>query len=73
MVIVELRFADAAIADADSEQKGRRVAAAADAYLPTAHALSQSNLCERLFSLAKLIMTDRRQSMHPSTLNKFLL
>ena len=37
------------------------------------HVLSQSNLCERLFSLAKLIITDRRQSMHPSTLNNFLL
>ena len=37
------------------------------------HVLSQSNLCERLFSLAKLVMSDRRQSMHPSTLNNLLL
>ena len=35
-VIVELVFADAVIADAEREQKRRRVAAAANAYLPTA-------------------------------------
>ena len=35
-VIAELVFADAVIADAEREQKRRRVATAADAYLPTA-------------------------------------
>ena len=38
----------------------------------TIHVLPQSNLCERLFSLAKLILTDLRQSMNPSTLNDIL-
>jgi hypothetical protein len=72
-IVENLGFADACIADAEREQKRRRIDTVADAYLPTAHVLSQSNLCERLFSLAKLIMTDRRQSMHPSTLNDLLL
>jgi len=42
-------------------------------YRSTRHVISQSNLCERLFSLAKLIMSDRRKSMHPKTLNNVLL
>ena len=41
-------------------------------YRSTAHVLPTSNLCERLFSLAKLILTDLRQNMNPSTLNDIL-
>ena len=41
-------------------------------YRSTAHVLPTSNLCERLFSLAKLILTDLRQNMSPSTLNDTL-
>ena len=72
-IVEDLGFADAGITNAAREQKRRRIDADADAYLPMAHALSQSNLCERFFSLAKLIMTDRSQCMHPSTLNDLLL
>ncbi|CAM9297017.1 unnamed protein product, partial [Ectocarpus fasciculatus] len=71
--VEELGFADAVIAEAERELKRRRVHTVADGYVSTIHVLSQSNLCERLFSLAKLVMSDRRQSMNPSTLNNLLL
>jgi hypothetical protein len=41
-------------------------------YSSTAHVYPQSNLCERLFSQAKLVMRDHRRSMHPETLNDIL-
>ena len=71
--VEELGFADAVIAEAERELKRRRVHTVADGYVSTIHVLSQSNLCERLFSLAKLVMSDRRQSMNPTTLNNLLL
>ena len=72
--VEELGFADTIIAEAEREHKRRRVVAVADdRCVSTIHVLSQSNLCERLFSLAKLVMTDRRQSMRPSTLNNLLI
>ena len=42
-------------------------------YRTTIHVLPQSNLCERLFSNAKIIMADRRKHMKPQTLNDALL
>jgi len=66
-----LGFADSALADAHREK--RRKVDSRNNYVATGHVLSQSNLCERLFSLAKLVLSDRRQSMHPSTLNNLLL
>ena len=42
-------------------------------YRTTIHVLPQSNLCERLFSHAKIIMSDRRKHMKPQTLNDVLL
>lgn len=42
-------------------------------YRTTIHVLPQSNLCERLFSHAKIIMADRRKHMKPQTLNDVLL
>lgn len=38
-------------------------------YRSVAHCISTSNVCERLFSLAKLLMCSLRKSMSPSTLN----
>ena len=42
-------------------------------YRTTIHVLPQSNLCERLFSHAKIIKADRRKHMKPQTLNDVLL
>jgi hypothetical protein len=42
-------------------------------YRTTIHVLPQSNICERLFSHAKIIMSDRRKHMKPQTLNDVLL
>lgn len=67
----ELGFADSVIAE--TQRAKRRRVEVVEKYVSTIHVLSQSNLCERLFSLAKLILSDRRQSMHPSTLNNLLL
>ena len=41
-------------------------------YRSTVHVLPQSNLCERLFSHAKIIMSSRRKCMSPQTLNDLL-
>ena len=56
----------------DEAHKEKRRKVDSSKYRSTIHVLPQSNLCERLFSLAKLIMTDLRQSMNPSTLNDVL-
>jgi hypothetical protein len=39
----------------------------------TIHVVPQSNLCKRLFSHAKIIMSGRRKHMKPQTLNEVLL
>ena len=41
-------------------------------YRSTEHVSATSNICERLFSLAKLIMTHLRKHMDPDTLNMIL-
>ena len=41
-------------------------------YRSTEHVSATSNICERLFSAAKLIMTDLRKQMDPDTLNTIL-
>ena len=41
-------------------------------YRSTEHVSATSNICERLFSLAKLIMTHLRKHMDPVTLNMIL-
>ena len=51
--------------------KRRRVQTSSK-YRSTKRVYSQSNLCERLFSLAKILMTDRRKLMSPATLNNLL-
>ena len=56
----------------DEAHKDKRRKVDFSKYRSTAHVLPQSNLCERLFSLAKLILTDLRQSMNPSTLTDIL-
>jgi hypothetical protein len=73
-----MSFAESALAEVQRGKKRkqddrRSQETESPKYRCTHHVLSQSNLCERLFSLAKLIMSDRRQSMHPSTLNNLLL
>ena len=41
-------------------------------YRNLSYVVSTSNVCERLFSQAKLVMSSLRQSMHPDTLNMIL-
>jgi len=41
-------------------------------YRSTEHVSSTSNVCERLFSVAKLVMSDLRKHMEPDTLNMIL-
>ena len=52
------------------QQKKRRVENSK--YQPTAHVVSTSNIVERLFSHAKLILSSLCRSMHPETLNMLL-
>ena len=52
------------------QQKRRRVENSK--YKSTAHVVSTSNIVERLFSHAKLILSSLRRSMHPKTLNMLL-
>ncbi len=54
----------------DDVQKRRRVTAQ---YQSTAHVSPTSNICERLFSRAKLVMTPHRRLMDPSTLEAILM
>ena len=37
-------------------------------YRPVLHVFPNSNICERLFSGNKLVMSDQRKSMDPSTI-----
>ncbi len=54
----------------DDAQKQRKVAAQ---YESTAHVSPTSNICEFLFSRAKLVMRPRRRLMDPSTLETLLM
>lgn len=51
------------LANEKSQKKQKR-----SEYRSTAHVASNSNRCERLFSATKLVMTDQRKCMDPSTL-----
>ena len=41
-------------------------------YRLTEHVSSTFNVCERLFSVAKLVISDLRKQMNPDTLNMIL-
>jgi hypothetical protein len=56
----------------NGQQAAKRRRLQISKYRSTKHVYSQSNLCERLFSHAKIIMTDRRKLMSPYTLNNLL-
>ena len=63
-------YADRILSEA---QQNKRQRADTSKYRTTIHVFPQSNLCERLFSHAKIIMADRRKHMKPKTLNDVLL
>ena len=65
---VELSYAERILNEANEEAKKRRVIESK--YRSTEHVLSTSNLCKRLFSLCKILMSDRRKSMHPQSNSK---
>ena len=68
--VQELGYADR-ILQAGLQNKKARIEKSK--YRPTKHVTTQSNICERLFSQAKLIMSVLRKKMDPSTLNMLLL
>lgn len=55
-----------------SSRKEARVASTVTKYRSMNHIVSQSNICERLFSHAKIIMTDQRKHMMPYRLEGLL-
>ena len=63
-------YADRILSEAEQNKRQR---IDTSKYRSTIHVLPQSNLCERLFSHAKIIMADRRKHMKPQTLNDVLL
>ena len=58
-------------AQKDSEDR-KRARVEKSSYRSTEHVSATSNICERLFSLAKLVMTHLRKHMDPDTLNMIL-
>jgi hypothetical protein len=67
--VVQLSFFERAHKDSHDKKKARLEKSK---YRSTEHVSAMSNICERLFSLAKLIMTHLRKSMDPETLNMLL-
>lgn len=57
---------------ANEANKRQRVERNESAYLPCPHIIPTSNICERLFSNAKAIMTDYRKHMSPFHLEMLL-
>ena len=55
------------------ESKLKLASVEKSAYRSTEHMSSTSNVCERLFSVAKLVMSHLRKNMDPDTLNMILL
>ena len=51
------------------QEKKRRKIESSSSYRPVRHVLPTSNIVERLFSQAKLIMTDQRKHMSPDNLD----
>jgi hypothetical protein len=62
-------FADSILEDARASKSSRTETSK---YRSTDHVAATSNICERLLSQAKLIMSDLRRSMDPDTLSKVL-
>ena len=67
----ELNFAENLLAEARASKRRRRMLATSK-YRNLAHIEPTSNMVERLFSRAKLIMTDHRKSMSPRNLELLL-
>ncbi len=53
-------------------KKGKRARTANSNYRSTEHASSTSNICERLFSRTKLVLSALRKRTKPDTLNTIL-
>jgi hypothetical protein len=67
--VPRLGFAERLLRTAESNKR-RRVGKSK--YRCTRHVIATSNICERLFSRAKLLMSHLRRSMSPATLNMLL-
>ena len=65
-----MSYIESKLSETNEEVKKRRVHGSK--YRSTEHVISTSNLCERLFSQSKIIMTDRRKSIQAKTLNEIL-
>ena len=64
----DVELSERILNEANEEAKKRRVIESK--YRSTEHVLSTSNLCERLFSLCEILISDRRKSMHPQSNSK---
>ena len=62
-------YAESIIENANRRKRSRTDASK---YISTEHVLKDSNICERLFSRANLIMSSLRKKMKPETLNILL-
>ena len=60
-----MNFATSVMEKAKQHTKRRRQSNVASRYRSLNHLLPTSNIVERLFSRAKLVMTDQRKSMTP--------
>lgn len=56
----------------EEHENRKKARTSASKYRCLKHIACTSNICERLFSQAKLILTDRRSSMKPKNLNMVL-
>lgn len=68
--VLEESFADTLLKNANKMVKNNHNNS--NQYRSVNHILPTSNICERLFSIAKLIKTDNRKTMSPSNLNRVL-
>ena len=59
--------------DRNQARKKARTMLTSSKYRSTKHVCSTTNMVERLFSRAKLVMTDLRISMHPRNLEMLML
>ena len=66
----DVGYAESILSEAHRIKRSRT---SSSRYRSTLHVASTSNICERLFSQAKLIMSALRKSMKPDTLNMLLL
>lgn len=67
----DMSFAQQVLREGNINLKKRKVVTSS-LYKPTNHILPTSNICERLFSIARVVSTHNRKGMTPDNLNRVL-